>query len=426
MLPEYTYSVGAADRNLTFLYQNMVAEFGAIIANLANIPKFGGSIWYVDAAKGNDNNSGDRLYPFKTIGAGISAMSDGDAINVKAGTYRETDLELSNTAAEIWFEIGVTVDPANNTALTVSGASCRVRGEALFTPAAGEIGILVSGNECVIEAAKVMNGATSIRVTGQGVVLNGCACGFPTTAAYDLRGAQGRAFQCKTVGNAATIGYWINNGSDTGVLEDCTSAGHTTSGFSIGTGSVNWTILRCSSGGGDGRWIDVDHANIWSEFSYAKELHKELTLNNGGAATFTANLFLVTGTIQINYIYGVVETAISNDVDVVYLDLFPTGGAAIEITDNAGAVLDSIKAGSLISKQGLATAVLNVVDSNLGFVDEYVGNFKNSLKPFVVGKKDGAVTHIRLVYDTGGGATGVIHWHVDWAPLSDDGFLAVV
>ena len=35
--------------------------------------------------------------------------------------------------------------------------------------------------------------------------------------------------------------------------------------------------------------------------------------------------------------------------------------------------------------------------------------------------KDGAVTNIRFVYDTAGAATGRMHWHLEWRPVSDDG-----
>lgn len=150
-------------------------------------------------------------------------------------------------------------------------------------------------------------------------------------------------------------------------------------------------------------------------------IHKNLTLDNGGAATFTDNLFTITGIIQVNYIYGYVITPISANVTVAYLDLFPTGGAAIEITDNGGTAISSIKANSLITKEAIATTAVSVYDSNLGYVAEVATNFNKSFKPFIVAKKDGAVTNIRFVYDTAGGATGRIHWHLEWRPLTDNG-----
>ena len=148
--------------------------------------------------------------------------------------------------------------------------------------------------------------------------------------------------------------------------------------------------------------------------------HKNLTLDNGAGATFTDNLFTITGIIQISHIYGFVVTPISANVTVAYLDLFPTGGAAIEITDNGGTAISSIKVGSLLTKEGIATAAIAVYDSDLGYVSEVATNFNKSFKPFIVAEKDGAVTNIRFVYTTAGAAIGRIHWHLEWRPLSDE------
>ena len=145
--------------------------------------------------------------------------------------------------------------------------------------------------------------------------------------------------------------------------------------------------------------------------------HKNLTLDSGGAATFTDDLFTITGVIQINHIYGCVITAISANVTVAYLDLFP---GPIEITDNGGTAISLIKAGSLLTKEEIATAAIAVYDSNSAYVSEVSTNFNKSFKPFIVAKEDGAVTNIRFVYDTLGGATGRIHWHLEWRPLSDE------
>ena len=117
----------------------------------SNIPKFGGQIWYVDKGSGsNSNGGGTPNDAFETIGAGFTAMASGDAVSVKAGTYTELGLDLGSATTkdyvEMWCEVGVLIDPASGTALTVSGASCRISGDLKITPApAGAMGLFITG-----------------------------------------------------------------------------------------------------------------------------------------------------------------------------------------------------------------------------------------------------------------------------------------
>jgi len=79
-------------------------------------------IRYVNGVAGLDTNGGlSPTDPLATIGAAISACAIGDAINVFSGTYTETGMDVNVDAAEVWFEIGVIIDPAAGTALTLSG-----------------------------------------------------------------------------------------------------------------------------------------------------------------------------------------------------------------------------------------------------------------------------------------------------------------
>ncbi len=394
----------------------MTNEVGGLINHTK---QFTGTVWYVDASV---SASGDGSTPdnaFKTIGEAITATSEGDAITVKAGTYTETGLDLDENATEIWFEIGAVIDPASGTALTVSGDYCRVSGNHKITPAAGEIGLLISGAECFISDGKVLNGETGVCITGSGAIVHDYAVGFPTVMAYDIRGMQGRLRDCSTVGNAATIGYAINAGADTGVLDSCTSAGHETAGYSIAAGSQDWTILNCSSGAGDGRWVDADHANVWSNFSFDDVLNKSLTLDGSASQ----NLFQVTGTVEILYIYGTVETALAADVTGAVLEFYDSA-AAVDITKTAGAPdISSLPTGSYLAKISAATAILNATTSANGAIVENIGNIFSLFT--LIQKTASADCFIRLTR-AGAGASGVIDWHIEWRPLSDDGFVEVV
>lgn len=142
---------------------------------------------------------------------------------------------------------------------------------------------------------------------------------------------------------------------------------------------------------------------------------KPLTLDGSG----TYDLFQITGVVYVGYIYGIVTTATPANTTAASLQLFPTGGAAIQLTSLAGSNISSLPAGSMIIKDLLAANAISVADNTLGFLSEQSGEVFAS---FAVGKKTGAVTHIRLNV-TEAGSSGAITWFVNWVPLSSDGYL---
>jgi len=397
---------------------------GDIAGIKGHIKLFTGHVYYVDATNGNDNNNGEK--PEKamaTIGAAISLLSFGDAIKIKAGTYTETGIDLNVANCELWFEIGSIIDPASGTALTVSANYCRVSGDHIISPTIGEIGLLISGSFCNISDGRILAGGTGMRITGQGAVIDNYACGNQTSIAFDIQGSQTRLHNCSTVGIGASYGYKINNNVDTGVLTNCTSVGHETSSYYVSAGSKNWTILNCSSGADDGRWVDVDNSNVWSNFEYADEVY-HITTFAGGGGSFD-NLFKITGSVQIEYIFGDVDVVLSADIDDIYLEAYD-GTNAVEITDNGGGGTDVSNAGvgSLIIKTEKATAGITLYNSSQVRVGENT-NFRRPRIPFFITQKSGADTYIRVVY-SGVATSGKIHWHCKWEPVDEDGFVEAI
>ena len=391
---------------------------GITEVELGHVPQFSGNVWYV-SKDGNDSNSGiSPLCAFLTINHAISVASAGDAITVKAGTYDETGIDLNKNSIELWFENGTILDPVSGTALTVSGDYCLIKGRHQITPAAGEIGVLISGDDCFLSSGKILNGAIGVRITGSGVVLNDYAVGYPTSIAYDIQGDQARLYLCKTTGNAATIGYKISNGADTGVLESCTSSGHATAGYYIDTGSENWTLLNCSSGAGDGRWVDKDNANVWSNFTFDDKVYSLTTF--AGAAT-TYNIFKLTGSVRLIGLTGHVTTPIANTASDLHIELYSTGGT-VDITDAPGPNIQALVAGATLVRNEDSTGQLDV--GNPDGVPATVENinFRDPETAIDIIEDNGADTYIRLVLSVAL-ASGAIHWHAKWIPISNDGFL---
>lgn len=387
---------------------------------IRHIPKFSGELWFVNGGAGLDGLDRGTTpdTAFATIGAAITACSVGDAITVKAGTYTEVGLDLNKEAVELWFEIGVIIDPAGGTALTISADRCRCTGMHKITPAAGEIGLLVSGDECHIEHGRVVGGLTCVSLTGAGNMLASYAAGFPTHTAYSITGDQARLNECATVGNAATYGYRINNSADTGVLRGCTSSGHTTSGFYIDAGSRDWTLLQCSSGAGDGRWVDVDHTNVWSGFSFDDVIHKT-TVFAGAATEYT--ILKITGAVTLVGITGSVETVIPNTVCSIHLEMYSTGSTA-DITDAPGVNIDSAVVGAFLVRNGPIADTLALGNPAGAPVVVENAAYRSPETSVDVGADNGAVTYLRVVLSAAL-ASGAIDWNCHWRPISDDGFV---
>ncbi|GAJ03323.1 unnamed protein product, partial [marine sediment metagenome] len=132
--------------------------------------------------------------------------------------------------------------------------------------------------------------------------------------------------------------------------------------------------------------------------------------------------------VRVFYIYGIVETAaLAADVTLCYLDIFPTGGPAVEITKSgASPAMSNFEIGSGVIKTQEAGQIITVLRANVAMFAEEDADFKKVAKPFIAGKKSGAVTNIRFVYTTGTDLTlqtGVIHFVAQWQPLSSDGAL---
>ena len=415
-LDNATYGLSALRTQSNLAY---AATTGATADEFAgHIKHYGGEIFYV-TKEGDDAEDGSSIHLSKlTIQAAIDAGAPGDGIVVKAGTYVE-NVVLNEVSMELWPESGCVIDPATGTPLTVSANYCRIYGDLGIDVPAGEVGMLVSGNFCRIKDATILNGGTGVCVTGSGNVLVNMAAGLQTVYGYDIDGSQTRLSDSSTVGAGASIGYNIGGGADIGVIKNCTSANHQTSGYTIETGCANWTILNCSSGGGDGLAVDVDSANVWSNFQYDDEATKTITFTGVGASPTSINLFRVYGSVRITELYGHVETALAADVGTVLLELYD-GTNTVDLTDSPGPSFASVPAGSYIHKIDDAGVAIAIEDSSQ--VRLYEDATKNGRDPsFQVTAKAGAFeSYIRMTYQ-GNGASGAIHWHCKWEQLTDEG-----
>lgn len=396
-----------------------------VYKGLRNLAQYGGTIRYVSDVTGSDTNAGtDPIAPKKTIGAAIAASSAGDAISVTAGTYTEVGLDLNLSALELWLELGVILAPASGTVLTLTGESCCAYGRARLTPADGETGVLIdtTATNCFVEGLRVPceglgdcgfdiagDNAQLIDVGASKMKAAGEKCGFKIRA----DGVHIRDWHSR--GNAATIGMWIASG-EKAFIQDGSSMGNTARSYQIDTGVTHSVLKDCTTGNGDGRWIDTDNQATWINFEYNNKITTTCTFN--GAGSFK-NLFKVTGAVSIQRIYGHVVTALNADTGACKFEL-DDGAAQTDITtaiDISSAPLESF-----IGKTGALATALDYNSSASGALIDWIADLSAG---FTVTCKKDANNYIRL-NNAGVATDGAIRFHCWWSPLSADGFVEPV
>ena len=420
------------NKNDTAAGDSLVSLVKSVGGSQYDTSLFTGIVRYVSKS-GNDGNGG--LSPsdsFLTIATAIAASAAGDAIRVGAGTYDEAGLDVNQTALELWLEAGVILrDSADGTVLTISGNFAVVSGSGnvRIDPTGGATGVLVSGNLVHIDNLRVLGasvGGLGFDVTGDGAEIHECRCSDPTIAAYKIQGDKTGLFDCCTGGaSGATIGYWITNTCDKFRLIRCGSQGHGTAPFQVDTGCTNGVIWQFSSGGGDGKWSDADSTTVINELTYPETKYSTSTFTAtggvGGAGT-NYNIFQITGGVKVFNVFGHVTTATPATASTVNLELYSANGA-VDITDSAGAPdLASRVVGTVLERNEPAAEPLALAEpDNTPAVIESA-NYRSPATPIVLIKDDAADTYIQVVL-TAALASGAIHWHIEWQPVTDDGFV---
>jgi len=404
--------------------------------NTLHIPKFVGDVWYVNKGSGSDSNDGlSPITAFETIGQAISSSAASDMIRIAAGTYTETGLDVNKNSLELWFEIGAVIQPATGTGLVVSAHYCRViceHGALLIDPAgANTTGVQVTGNFCYLNDIRVRGDSTidlGFDLQGNGADLRLCRCSAPLVAAFKISGDKVKLEDSCTGGESgdSSIGFWVTGSCDKTRLKNCGSQGHETAGFQVDSGCTSGVIECCYSGGGDGKWTDADDAFVWSNFSYEKMKFSTSTFTATGGVGGTGtqyNIFKVTGSIKLFNIYGHVTTNIPNTASNINLELYSSNGS-VDITSTSIPTpnIQNLQVGATLERASLSDDPLLIGDNDgtPAIVEET--NFRDAAVPVVLVKDDSADTYVQVNLSSAL-ASGEIRWHIEWEPITNDGFI---
>jgi hypothetical protein len=292
------------------------------------------TVWYVNGTDGNDAYDGRTpKSAFATIGAAITAMSNGDTIVVASSTYTEEGLDIDHTGVTVIFEPWVTLDPASGTCLTISGNGCMVQcpeASLRVLPAANETGVLVSGAFCYVHNVRVACGSVAdigFDVTGNGCVLYDCRSSSPLVAAFKVQGDKVKLWECCCGGEEgdSSIGFWVTNSCDKARLKECGSQGNETAGFQFDAGCTNIVANKCESGGGDGHFIDnAERTYLDLEDKDSREEHDHTYPSPDGEGTAGDPVSIAS---QVNDETGSDDTA--NYFGDPYV-LIPVGGITVD------------------------------------------------------------------------------------------------
>lgn len=120
----------------------------------------------------------------------------------------------------------------------------------------------------------------------------------------------------------------------------------------------------------------------------------------GGTGAQSVNIFQITGSVYIARLFAIVrDTTLMTNCTGASFDLFPAGGAAVQISKNDG-VLSGIAVGSIITKVGLAVDTFTVSDAVGAVVTEQGWAGSDVFNAFIVTQKVGIDTFVRLTYST--------------------------
>src|SRR3990167_6204131 len=117
--------------------------------------------------------------------------------------------------------------------------------------------------------------------------------------------------------------------------------------------------------------------------------------------TVEESLFRITGSVEVNKLYGVVTTVVGANHTAAYWRLNDQT-AQEDISLNTGTTVSSAGVGSLITRRSLVTVALVLVNSTAGHVsDPVAATAPDYFMPFTFTQKVGSVnTDIEYVYTT--------------------------
>jgi hypothetical protein len=160
-----------------------------------------------------------------------------------------------------------------------------------------------------------------------------------------------------------------------------------------------------------------------SSTGFLRRSQSAMTLNVNNT-TGSIVMFTVTGSVLIRRLFGEVTTVISSAHTNGHIRTNDQS-ATIDLSNSTGATLSALAVGTMIWRAGVLATALAIDDNAVGAINDALSAGNDCFSPFIITKKNGAVTTLDYRYTTTNApSTGAILWTADWEPLSVNGNLA--
>lgn len=220
---------------------------------------------------GNDSNDGSSGNPFLTINAAMDATSNGDTINIGAGTYNESVKSQSGVSSYPLHFVGATGDPED---VIVTHASGGGGGHGTFSVASGGS---VSHITCIYTGTTTSISAASVSTPAGGSTWTNCIM-KSTMLGIEVFGSGAVFDRCTVIcthedtSNVTTGIEGIHGSTSVTTVKSCLVRDFNTDGIDIeGRG----TVISCT--------VQTDHRKSAGQGIYAANVYNSLFHNNSGA-----------------------------------------------------------------------------------------------------------------------------------------------
>lgn len=224
----------------------------------AGNPPFPGLMLYVDATEGKDTNTcRSEGTPCATFQAAFDKCTVGCGVVGEADTLYSEYVTITTNAATLFLSQGVIVSgtvKVTGDNVTISGGRFQSTGVALA----------IQGDNVALDGVEVAQATTAYSVTGDGAVLRDVRAGGYSVRGFDIAAQSIDIVGALAIGGGTDVQGFVFTGTQQSRIENASSIGNATAGFSMTATTANNLCNRCTNSSDSGDRVDLGERNMWA------------------------------------------------------------------------------------------------------------------------------------------------------------------